>query len=53
MRTIDPYARLIAALAETMNDSMWASDILGRFRQIEEAAEQIKKIAQQRQGGER
>jgi hypothetical protein len=50
---IEPQAKLIAALAETMHDGMWASDILTRCAQIVEAVRQIERIAAQRSGGER
>lgn len=50
---IDPQARLIAALAETMENNMWASDILSRCSQIEQAVAEIRRIAYSRAGGER
>lgn len=51
--SIEPQARLIAALAETMRDSMWADDILTRIEQISKAALEIARIANARRGGER
>jgi hypothetical protein len=51
--SIKAQAALIAALAETMNDSMWADAILTRCGQIEEAAREIARIAAKRRGGER
>jgi hypothetical protein len=53
MAKIEPHARLIASLAETMSDNMWASDVLTRCRQIEEAVAEIRKVARSREGGER
>lgn len=50
---IEAQARLIAGLAETMNDSMWASDILTRCQQINEAVEIIAREARRREGSER
>lgn len=50
---IEPQAKLIAALAETMREGMWASDILARCAQIKEAVEHIERIAASRSGGER
>lgn len=52
-RTILPQAKLIAALAETMTDSLWATDILQRCAQIETAITEIRRIAAAREGGER
>jgi hypothetical protein len=54
-KNIEPQARLIAALAETMSDKMWADDILIRCRQIIAAAKEIEDIATARRtgGGER
>jgi hypothetical protein len=51
--SIDPKARLIAALAENMSDRDWASNILSQCRQMREAIEQIERIARSREGGER
>lgn len=42
-RTIEPQAKLIAALADTMRDGMWTDDILQRCAQIEEAAKEIRR----------
>lgn len=53
MEKIEPQAKLIAALAETMHDGMWASDIDTRCAQIIEAVRQIQRIANGRRGGER
>ena len=50
---IDAQARLIAALAETMTDGMWASDMLARCQQMRQAIEEIERIAGSRLGGER
>jgi hypothetical protein len=50
---IEPQAKLIAALGETMQDRMWASDLLARCRQISQAVEEIERIARSREGGER
>ena len=50
---IERQARLIVALAETMEDRMWATDILVRLSQIETAVEEIRRIATSRLGGER
>ncbi len=50
---IEPQARLIAALAETMKNSDWASDIITRCRQIRQATDEIERIAGSRIGGER
>ncbi len=50
---IEPHARLIAGLAETMRDGMWASDLLTRCEQITRAAQEIAAIARARAGGER
>lgn len=50
---IEPHARLIAALAETMRNSMWGSELLTRCDQIAKAAQEIARIARAREGGER
>lgn len=50
---IEPQARLVASLAETMKDKMWASDIIARCRQMRQAIEEIERIARAREGGER
>jgi hypothetical protein len=50
---IEPQARLIASLGETMQDKMWASDLLARCRQVRQACEEIERIARSREGGER
>lgn len=50
---IMPQARLVASLAETMSDNMWASDILGRCAQMRQAIEEIERIARKREPGER
>lgn len=50
---IDPQARLIASLAETMENNMWATDILARCSQIESAVAEIRRITNGRLGGER
>jgi len=52
-QSIEPHARLIASLAETMSDNLWADDILTRCRQIEQAVAEIRRIASGKQGGER
>lgn len=52
-QSIDSQARLIAALGETLNDGMWADDILTRCSQIEAAVAEIRRIANARRGGER
>lgn len=51
--SIDPKARLIAALAENMSDRDWGSDILNKCAQIRQALERIEQIARSRAGGER
>jgi len=53
MAQIKPQAKLIAALADTMNESDWASDILTKCAQIEAAVNEIRQIAASRAGGER
>ena len=53
MSSVVPQAKLIAALADTMSDSMWADDILMRCRQIEAALREIRKIVEPRRGGDR
>jgi len=53
MNQIKPQAKLIAALADTMNESDWASDILTKCAQIETALREIRQIAASRAGGER
>lgn len=50
---IEPQARLIAALGETMHDQAWASDILARCAQIKQAVKEIERIATSRLSGER
>ncbi len=50
---ITPNARLIAALADTMRNSDWASDILTKCAQIEVAVREIRKAVEPRIGGER
>ncbi|WP_454813797.1 hypothetical protein [Labrys neptuniae] len=50
---IEPQAKLIEALAATMEDRDWASDIIGRCSQIIEAARKIIAIAETRLSGER
>lgn len=50
---VEPHARLIAALAETMSNGMWASDIETRCSQIIEAVQQIRSITAKRHSGER
>lgn len=50
---IEAQARLIAALAETMTDDMWASEILNRCAQMREAIAKIERTAESRRGGER
>lgn len=52
-QTIKPQAELIAALAATMTEGMWADDILIRCRQIEKALEEIRRVAMSRVGGDR
>ncbi|NTF17526.1 hypothetical protein G6L37_03885 [Agrobacterium rubi] len=52
-QNIEPQARLIASLAETMNDRMWASDIAERCRMIRRAVEEIERIVHSRFAGER
>jgi hypothetical protein len=52
-QNIEPQARLIASLAETMHDRMWSSELLDRCRMIRQAAEEIERIAGSRIGGER
>lgn len=51
--SISPYAKLIAALGETMSDNDWATDILAKCAQIQEAVNKIARIANDRKGGER
>jgi len=53
MPKIEPQAKLIAALADTMTDSMWASEIIQRCAQIIEAVKIIEREARSREGGER
>lgn len=53
MSKIEPQAKLIAALADTMTDQMWASDILARCAQIVDVVRQIERIANERKPGER
>jgi hypothetical protein len=50
---VQPHARLISALAETMNERMWPDEILTRCRQMREAIEEIEKIARRNEGGSR
>lgn len=50
---IEPHARLIAALAETMRDNMWGSELITRCQQIAQATAEIRRIAESRHGGER
>jgi hypothetical protein len=50
---IEPHARLVASLAETMSDRMWAADIIERCRMIRQAVEEIERVARGRLGGER
>ena len=54
-KNIEPQARLIAALSETMRDQMWSDDILVRCQQIIAAAKEIEEIAlaRRRSGAER
>lgn len=52
-KSIAPQARLIAALAETMTDGMWAADILNRCAEIGKALNEIVSIAEGRRHGER
>lgn len=42
---IEPQVRLISALSETMNNRMWADDLLYRCKQIRDAVQEIEKIA--------
>ena len=51
--SIEPKARLIAALAENMSDRDWASNIIHEAGMIMEAARAIIRIAETRLGGER
>lgn len=53
MSQVKPQADLIAALAATMTENMWADELLTRCRQIEEALREIRRVAQSRIGGER
>lgn len=46
-------ARLIASLAETMTNNMWASDIHRRCEMIKQALDEIRREANDRMGGER
>lgn len=50
---ITPHIKLIEALAATMSNNMWASDIYMRCRQIEEALTHIRTEIRTREGGER
>lgn len=51
--SIEPQAKLIAALSDTMTNTLWADDILHRCTQIEAAIAEIRRIATSRKGGER
>lgn len=50
---IEPHVKLIAALAETMTNNMWAIDIENRCYQISEAIREILAITAIRHAGER
>jgi len=50
---IERQAKLIAALADTMEERMWAGEILQRCEQIEAALVHIRSAATKRQAGER
>lgn len=50
---IEEQAKLIAALASTMRESTWASEILTRCAQIDAAVKIIRTEAHKREGGER
>jgi hypothetical protein len=50
---VEPHARLIAALSETMRNNLWATDIENRCSQILREVEKILYITRQRHGGER
>lgn len=50
---LELQAKLIAALAGTMTDQLWATEILARCGQIEEALKHIRRIASERVESER
>lgn len=50
---IEKHVKLVAALAETMDDKMWASDMLAWCDKIESAVAEIRKIARSRISSER
>lgn len=50
---IDNQARLVSALADTMDGRMWPSDILARCAQMREAISEIERIARESEGGSR
>jgi hypothetical protein len=51
--SIEPRARLIAALAENMSNNDWASNIIAEAEIIIRTAKEIIKIAETRLPGER
>ena len=53
MSSIEPQTKLIAALADTMKNNMWVSEIETRCKQIKEAVREIELIIASRRGGER
>jgi len=52
-KNIEPQARLIASLAETMSDQMWVAEIFDRCRMMRRAIDEIERAARSRIGGER
>lgn len=50
---IEPQARLVASLAETIRDRMWAVEILERCRSMRQAIDEIERVVRARAGGER
>lgn len=50
---VESQARLVASLADTMRDSMWATEIIARCATMRQAIDEIERIARSRAAGER
>lgn len=50
---VESQAKFVASLADTMRDSMWATDIIARCATMRQAIDEIERIARSRAAGER